>query len=342
MAIKKTAKGWQVDIQPGGRGQRRIRKTFPTKAQAQRFMNVTLGKAIAGEDYAPRKRDRRRILDFAQLWYEVQGVSLKDGKNRFRKMAYLAELMGNPMLSTLTPMDIVRFRQQRLDAGISPNTTNHDLAHLRAMVNVAIRMDDYHGENPFAAVKAIRLPEAELSYLTHDQIDALFDELKQSRNAHVWLIATLCLTTGCRWSEAQTLRSENVQHRRVTYVGTKNGRNRTVPISDDLYEKLKNHGKRSGRLFPQDAYQAFSEAMNRTGIELPKGQRTHVLRHTFASHFIMNGGDLLTLQKILGHQTIQMTMRYAHLSPDHLADSLKFGPKMPGRHLVDTDEKWNP
>ncbi len=82
--------------------------------------------------------------------------------------------------------------------------------------------------------------------------------------------------------------------------------------------------------------------MNRTGIELPNGQRAHVLRHTFASHFIMNGGDLLTLQKILGHQTIQMTMRYAHLSPGHLAASLKFGPKMPGRYLVETDEKWNP
>jgi site-specific recombinase XerD len=62
------------------------------------------------------------------------------------------------------------------------------------MVNVAIRMDEYHAENPFAAVKSIRLPEVELAYLTHDQIDALFDELKQSRNAHVTLIATLCLT----------------------------------------------------------------------------------------------------------------------------------------------------
>lgn len=52
----------------------------------------------------------------------------------------------------------------------------------------------------------------------------------------------------------------------------------------------------------------------------------HVLRHTFASHFIMNGGSILTLQKILGHTSLAMTMRYAHLAPDHLQDAVKFGP----------------
>lgn len=51
---------------------------------------------------------------------------------------------------------------------------------------------------------------------------------------------------------------------------------------------------------------------------------------TFASHFMMNGGNLLTLQKILGHQSIQMTMRYAHLSPDHLSEAVQFAPS-PGR-----------
>jgi len=61
-------------------------------------------------------------------------------------------------------------------------------------------------------------------------------------------------------------------------------------------------------------------------IQLPTGQRTHVLRHTFASHFMMNGGNILVLQKILGHSTINMTMRYAHFAPDHLKDALRFNP----------------
>ncbi|WP_256258981.1 tyrosine-type recombinase/integrase [Burkholderia ubonensis] len=53
---------------------------------------------------------------------------------------------------------------------------------------------------------------------------------------------------------------------------------------------------------------------------------THALRHTFASHFMMNGGNILTLQRILGHQSLTMTMRYAHLSPDHLMEAKRLNP----------------
>nr|WP_231473619.1 tyrosine-type recombinase/integrase [Shewanella sp. 38A_GOM-205m] len=59
---------------------------------------------------------------------------------------------------------------------------------------------------------------------------------------------------------------------------------------------------------------------------MPKGQASHVLRHTFASHFVMNGGNILTLQRILGHSSIQMTMRYAHLAPEHLIEATKLNP----------------
>ncbi|WP_423135965.1 tyrosine-type recombinase/integrase [Morganella morganii] len=61
-------------------------------------------------------------------------------------------------------------------------------------------------------------------------------------------------------------------------------------------------------------------------MSLPEGQRTHVLRHTFASHFMMNGGNILVLQQILGHSSIMMTMRYAHFSPDHLDAAVTLNP----------------
>lgn len=66
--------------------------------------------------------------------------------------------------------------------------------------------------------------------------------------------------------------------------------------------------------------------MDKTSIVLPRGQLTHVLRHTFAAHFMMSGGNIFALQKIRGHHDIKMTMRYAHLAPDHLETALRFNP----------------
>lgn len=83
--------------------------------------------------------------------------------------------------------------------------------------------------------------------------------------------------------------------------------------------------KRNGVLF-SPCYYAFRSAVERAGIVLPDGQMTHVLRHTFASHFMMRGGNILVLQRILGHTDIKMTMRYSHFAPDHLEDAIKLNP----------------
>lgn len=70
----------------------------------------------------------------------------------------------------------------------------------------------------------------------------------------------------------------------------------------------------------------FRKAIERTKIELPTGQLSHVLRHSFVSHFMMNGGDILTLQKILGHSDLKATMCYAHMAPDHLEEAVALNP----------------
>lgn len=79
------------------------------------------------------------------------------------------------------------------------------------------------------------------------------------------------------------------------------------------------------RIFESSAG-AFRMGVRDACIELPEGQLTHVLRHTFASHFMMNGGNILTLQRILGHSSLQMTMRYSHLAPDHLQEARQLNP----------------
>lgn len=129
----------------------------------------------------------------------------------------------------------------------------------------------------------------------------------------------ICLATGARWSEVQDLKQSQVLPGRLTFTQTKSKKNRTVPISPQLQEMLP---KKRGSLFAP-AYEAFKSALQRAGIELPKGQCTHVLRHTFASHFMMRGGNILVLQQIL---TIMMTMRYAHFAPNHLDAAVALNP----------------
>ncbi len=64
----------------------------------------------------------------------------------------------------------------------------------------------------------------------------------------------------------------------------------------------------------------------KSNLQLPQDQLSHVLRHTFASHFMMNGGNILVLQRLLGHSTLAMTMRYAHMAPDHLQEAKTLNP----------------
>lgn len=137
----------------------------------------------------------------------------------------------------------------------------------------------------------------------------------------------LCLSTGARWSEAEEIRTTQIQKGILQFALTKSGKNRAVPIDDGLHQELRQiaDASETNRLFKYST-SAFRDAIERSGIKLPEGQLTHILRHTFASHFMMNGGNILTLQRILGHSSLAMTMKYAHLAPDHLQEAVKLNP----------------
>jgi integrase len=127
------------------------------------------------------------------------------------------------------------------------------------------------------------------------------------------LIATkLCLSTSARWGEVNRLEPNQLVGNKLT-LNSKSTKQRTIPISKELAKSINPPLMASEKLFKQGLKEAE--------IELDKGKNTHC-----ASHFVINGGNILTLQKILGHSDIRMTMIYAHLVPDHLVDALKFAP----------------
>lgn len=81
-------------------------------------------------------------------------------------------------------------------------------------------------------------------------------------------------------------------------------------------------GAKGGEISYGHIYRQFRQAQSEAGIK--NLIRFHDLRHTFASNYMMNGGNVFDLQKLFGHTKIEMTMRYAHLSPNHLQGSLRF------------------
>jgi len=326
MAIRKNpGGGWICELYPNGANGKRIRKKFATKGEALAFEQYTVQ-----TPWTEDKEDRRTLKMLVDSWFSAHGITLKDGLRRQGAMHHAFECMGEPLARDFDAQMFSRYREKRLKGDyarsnrvkeVSPRTLNLELAYFRAVFNELTRLGEWKGENPLKNIRPFRTEETEMAFLTREQIQHLLSECQH--NDELLCIVKICLATGARWSEAQGLKKSQVTKYKVTFTKTKGRKNRTVPISVNLYEGLP---EAKSLLFTSDCYGAFRSALERTGIELPAGQLTHVLRHTFASHFMMNGGNILVLQRVLGHTDIKMTMRYAHFAPDHLEETLRLNP----------------
>ena len=319
MSIKKLSDGWQVDIQPGGRGCKRHRRKFGTLSEAKRFVNHHEGLAVSQQDWNPL-RDSRRLSELVTEWFDNHGKTLKDGVRRRTALESIAMSVGNPVAQSFQADEYVRYRSMRLSGGITAKTCNNELTYIKALYNELQNIGIIKFGNPLASIKPLRVEQTELSYLDTEQIAELLQTI-QHENA--LLISKISLATGCRWGEAENLHRRQVKNGQIQFVSTKNGKTRNIPISPTLESEILS--KRQGKLFGS-SLSAFRRALKKTSIELPKGQAAHVLRHTFASHFMINGGNILTLQKILDHSDLKTTLRYAHLAPDHLSEVLELNP----------------
>lgn len=319
MSVKKLEDGrYEVDVRPRGRDGKRIRRKFERKAYAHAFERSIIAK-YQNNEYLNRPADKRRLSEFIALWWQLIGRNKDYANRRLSAINCICNDMGDPMIFQIDSRSLIEYRAYRLEKGIKASTINHDLFALSGIFKSMAEIDEFHGENPVSAIKALKEPKTEMSYLTQDEVQRLLSIAK----GDYYRIAVLLLATGARWGEAYQLKAENIVGNRVMYTITKNGERRVVPVSDEVISIVKD--RESGRLF-RVSYMRFRLKMKEAKPNLPDGQAAHALRHTFATHFMMKGGNIIALQRILGHADISQTMVYAHFAPDYLLDAVSYNP----------------
>lgn len=319
MSITKQETGrYFLNIRPEGVRGRRVRKLFKTKHAALNYQKEILSNGFEKKQCI----DDRTFNDLVELWYNSHGVSLKTSVDTRNRLLAMSLYFPKKSACNLQVNDFVNYRTMRLDQGIKPSTLNRELATLNSLFNELYRMGHVEYSNPFALLRRLKQKKTELSYLTYEQFLKLFTHVSTSLNPSLHYVVKICISTGARWSEAESIMLRNIKNGGLEFLDTKNGSNRFVPITKDFELELVSYLKHNEKF--DSCYAAFRSALKRSGIKTPEGQCAHILRHTYASHFIMNGGNILALQKILGHSSLQVTTRYSHLAPDFLNQAIQF------------------
>jgi integrase len=224
----------------------------------------------------------------------------------------------------------------------SPSTVVRYLAVLSHVFSVARREWGWATDNPVSRVTRPKEPRGRVRYLNKDELETLLDACQGSRCTLLYAIVVLAVSTGMRLGEMLSLRWDQVdfEHDRIVLHETKNGERRAVPLlhhARDVLSKLPNNGP-TALVFPGRKptkpiciHKAWERALQAAGIS---DFRFHDLRHTAASHLAMQGASPLDIAQVLGHRTLQMVRRYAHLSDGHVRSVVE---RMNGQLFAMTD-----
>ncbi len=236
----------------------------------------------------------------------------------------LVDVFGNLPLRRFNTKIVEQLQTERIQRGNKPATINRLLATIKHMFNKAVEWDMVE-EETLKRIRKVKLLEENnrrLRYLSKEECK----ELINSCDPHVRPIVITALNTGMRKREILSLKWDNVdlRHGFILLNVTKNGERREIPINNTLRNTLQGITRRldipyvfynsvTGKPY-QDVKRSFYTALRRAGI---RDFKFHDLRHTFASQLVMAGVDITTVRELLGHKTLTMTLRYAHLAPSH-------------------------
>jgi integrase len=194
---------------------------------------------------------------------------------------------------------------------------------LSKLLRKAYKMGDIHSLPEFRRQKE---RAGRIRFLEYGEEDRLFAAVK-ARCEHSHRLSIFLVDTGCRLGEALGLIWNDIQQHRVSFWITKSGRSRTIPLTQRAEEALRVDA--AGNRGPFSMLTGFgfraiwNDAKQEVGLGSDDQVVPHILRHTCASRLVQGGIDIRRVQMWLGHQTLTMTMRYAHLATNDLDFCLK-------------------
>lgn len=327
-----------------------------TKESAERWLAAIVANVANGRVgiYEPTEAQRdqatvtlQKLLD--RFMAEYRGPNLKDAAEYHKQTSAVFNVRILPQLgpraaASITSVDVEKMRDDLLADDYAPGSVGFTMARLSKVYEWGKRQGLVSCDNP---VKGVEYPEtkATIDYLSHDEATGLLVHAEEHERDLYPMIATL-LYTGLRKGEAFGLRWRdiNFDNGKIfvcrSYDGeTKSGDDRLVPLNPNLAPVLRRWRERCPKTDADLVFPVWDlcDGKHRMGVRgdmlrieaVLKAAKCHspsrpwhMLRHTFASHFIMAGGNILTLQKLLGHADLKTTMIYAHLAPDFMADEV--------------------
>jgi integrase len=307
---------WTINFTMNGK---RVRETIGrTRLIAERVLQMRMAEAMENRYFSKRNLGRMPFREFAELYLERSVPQMKSARSeRIRVLCWVRHFGSRP-LGQITHFEILELQRQSR-ARLRPATTNRNLGRLRRMLNVAVEWNLLE-ESPMKNLKFLAENNRRHRYLSVPESERLIQACVSPR---VRAVVHILLHTGMRLGEALNLRWQDIDFSvgLILIRDSKNGQPRHIPMDAAVVDLLNSYPRHpTSDLVFANAHggkfkgirEGFKNARDRAGLV---DLRAHDLRHTFASQWVMAGGDLYLLKEILGHKSILMTQRYSHLSP---------------------------
>ena len=252
------------------------------------------------------------------LFSRYGDILWEPGFHKYNVTAFIAELdalLGGIEFSTFTDQMVDDLIGALRNRGNSNATINRKMAALSKLLRKACKMGEIHNLPEFRRQKE---RAGRIRFLEAEEEARLFAAIAD-KSEHYANLCVFLVDTGARIGEAIRLRWGDIVDGRATFWITKSGRSRSVPLTRRAKKAIDQEDRRRPGPFSDIDQPQFRAVWNQSKQEIGLGDDAdvvpHVLRHTCASRLVRGGVDMRRIQTWLGHQTLAMTMRYAHLSP---------------------------